>query len=103
MTSIEVKKRILDELTEFESLADVLGFDLNLNLIEPRKEIYLSSFDPQITLVFWTVFEETSDRSGYKITFDEDDDSFGIGILTKNDQLMDIGTYGDFLDALKGL
>ena len=46
----------------------------------------------------WTVLEESTDRSGYKITFDETDGTFGLGIMTEKDELVDIGTYGTFLE-----
>lgn len=103
MTTIEVKHRILKDLKELEGQSDPLGFDLNVHLIEPKKEVYLSSIDPRTSFVFWTVFEEILDRSGYKITFNPEDDSFGLGILTENDQLLYIGSYGSFIDALKAL
>jgi hypothetical protein len=47
--------------------------------------------------------EESKDKTGYKITFDESDQTFGLGILTDKDELMDIGTYRTFLETLKGM
>ena len=103
MTSQEVKIIINKELEGQSELSNTHGVNLNECLIEPVKEIYLSSVDESNTLELWTVLEESSDRSGYKITFDEKEGTFGLGIMTDKDELMDIGTYGTFLDTLKGM
>ena len=50
-----------------------------------------------------TVLEESIDKTGYKITFDEDENIFGLGMMTIENELMDIGSYDNFLDALKGM
>lgn len=103
MTSKEVKDIINKELEGQADLSNTHGVNLNDCLIEPIKESYLSSVDESITLELWTVLEESADRSGYKITFDESDGTFGLGIITDKNELMDIGTYGTFLDTLKGM
>ena len=51
----------------------------------------------------WTVLEETPDRHGYKIIFDPENATFGLGILTDKDELMFIGYYGTFLETLEGM
>lgn len=63
-------------------LTNTHGVNLNECLIAPIKESYLSSVDDSIKMELWTVFEESLDRSGYKITFDETDGTFGLGIMT---------------------
>jgi len=103
MTIKEIKSLIAKELDGQADLSNVHGLNLNNCLIEPIKQKYKSSSNPKISFELWTVLEETKDRTGYKITFDETDNSFGLGILTDKDELMDIGTYGSFLDALKGM
>ena len=103
MTSQEVKNIINKELEGKSDLTNAHGVNLNECLIEPIKESYLGSVDESIKLELWTVFEESADRSGYKITFDESDGTFGLGIMTDKNELMDIGTYGTFLDTLKGM
>lgn len=103
MTSKEIKDIINKELEGQPDLSNAHGVNLNECLIEPVKESYLSSIDESITLELWTVLEESTDRSGYKITFNEIDGAFGLGIMTDKDELMDIGTYGTFLDTLKGM
>lgn len=103
MTREQIKSIIDKELSEIKDLTNVYGLDLTESLIEPRKEKYKSSRDETITLELWTVLEESKDRKGYKITFDDSDNTFGLGILTDKNELMDIGTYGTFLDTLKGM
>lgn len=103
MSSLEVKDIINKELEGQFNLTHAHGVDLKACLIEPIKEKYLSSVDESITCELWTVLEESPDRSGYKITFDETDGTFGLGMMTDKNELMDIGTYGTFLDTLKGM
>ncbi len=103
MTSQEVKDIINKELEGQADLTNAYGVNLNECLIDPVKESYLSSVDESIKIELWTVFEESADRSGYKITFDETDSTFGLGIMTDKDELMDIGTYGSLLETLKGM
>ncbi|NQY30900.1 MAG: hypothetical protein HRT69_15710 [Flavobacteriaceae bacterium] len=103
MKSHEIKEIINQELEGEFDLTNVHGLNLNDCLIEPKKEIYLSSTDESITFELWTVLEESADRSGYKITFDGTDKSFGLGILTDQNKLMDIGTYGTFIETIKGM
>lgn len=103
MNSEEIKILIKKELEGQSDLYNLHGLNLNECLIEPIKEEYKSSTDANISFSLWTVLEESKDRSGYKITFDEDDKTFGLGILTNEDELMEIGTYGTFLETLKGM
>ncbi|WP_422008812.1 hypothetical protein [Roseivirga pacifica] len=103
MTSEEVQQIIKKELESHSDLTSLQGVNLNDCLIKPKKETYISSIDESIKFELWTVFEETLDRKGYKITFDESDGTFGLGMMTNNDLLMDIGTHGTFLDTLRGM
>jgi hypothetical protein len=103
MTSAEIKILIKNELRGHADLSNVFGLNLNDCLIEPVKEKYKSSTDNSVTFDLWTVLEETKDKTGYKITFDESDKTFGLGILTDKNELMDIGTYGSFMETLKGM
>ena len=103
MTSQEVQNIIKKELAGQSDLSNVFGLNLKECLIEPIKQAYISSTDSNVTFNLWTVLEESEDQTGYKITFDEDDQTFGLGILTDKDELMDIGTYGTFIETLKGM
>ena len=103
MTSDTVKTIIAQELVNRKDLTDVYGIDLTQCLVEPRKELYQSSVDEIISFELWTVMEEVPGGSGYKITFDEEDHTFGLGISTKEGKLVDIGTHGTFLETVKGM
>jgi dihydropteroate synthase len=103
VTSTEIKIIIENELRGQTDLSNVYGLNLNKCLIEPVKEKYKSSTDDSVIFDLWTVLEETKDKTGYKITFDESNKTFGLGILTDKNELMDIGTYGSFLETLKGM
>ncbi|MEN8928744.1 MAG: hypothetical protein ABF242_06405 [Flavobacteriales bacterium] len=103
MNSTEVKNIIKDELKDILDLAIVFGLNLNNCLIEPIKQEYQTFSDSNITNELWTVLEEISDKSGYKITFDDEEKLFGLGILTNTNELVDIGFYGTFLETLRGM
>jgi len=99
----EIEILITDEFQSQFDVSNVYGLNLNDCLIEPIKQVYKSSVDHNVTFELWTVLEESKDKMGYKITFDESDKSFGLGILTDKNELMDIGTYGTFMETLKGM
>lgn len=103
MTSEEIKSIIDKELSNLKDLTNVHGLDLTKCLIEPKKEKYISSTDETVIFELWTVLEESEERTGYKITFEESHKEFGLGILTDKEELMEIGTYGTFLETLKGM
>jgi len=103
MTSVEIEEIIIAELKGNYKLSNVYGLNLNKCLITPLKQTYLSSVDENCSFELWTVLEETEDGQGYKITYDEDDSAFGLGMMSKENELIDIGTYGSFIDALKGM
>lgn len=103
MKSQEIKSIIKNELLEYNDMTNVYGLNLNECLIEPIKEEYKSSTDDKITFQLWTVLEEAKDKTGYKITFDESDNTFGLGILTDKNELMDVGSYGTFIETLRGM
>ena len=48
----------------------------------------------------WTVLEETENRDGYKIYFDEETKMFGLGMNSEKGEFIDIGNYGTFLKTL---
>ena len=62
MTSKDVKNLIKNELLSQTDLTNVYGINLNDCLIEPLKENYKSSVDEGISLLLWTVLEETKDQ-----------------------------------------
>jgi len=103
MNSKEIKAIITKELNNQVDQSNVYGLNLNQCLIEPLKQRYESSVDSKISFDLWTVLEESKDKQGYKVTFDQDDRTFGLGILTQEGELLDIGSYDTFIEAIKGM
>ena len=103
MNSKEVKNIIDEELKGILDVTNVYSLNLNNCLIEPIKQEYQTFSDSTITNELWTVLEEISDKSGYKITFDNEEKLLGLGTLTNPNELVDKGFYGTFLETLKGI
>lgn len=77
--------------------------DVYKHLIEPIQESYIDSFDQKKRIELWTVFEEIADRSGYKIVYNSENNSYGLGITAENDDLMFIGYYGSFIETFNAM
>jgi|SRR5690554_8182260 len=103
MTGKEIKEIIAKELNNNFDISNAHGVDLKTCLIEPKYDDYIDSFNTDMIKKLWTVLEETPDRHGYKIIFDPENATFGLGILTDKDELMFIGYYGTFLETLEGM
>jgi uncharacterized protein YpuA (DUF1002 family) len=103
MTPQEIKQIINEELKAEPDWKDVHGIDLSKSLIEPIKQTYVDTIDQSKSDIFWTVLEETSDKKGYKIFFDEQIKMFGLGMNYNNDKLINIGYHGSFLKTLQGM
>jgi hypothetical protein len=102
MQSIDVHILIQNQIRYEVDVNNDHGVNLNECLVTPHLQEYLS-WDGKEKRQLWTVLEELPDGTGYKIFFDEEDESFGLGILSNKDELINIGTYGDFIDALKSM
>ena len=100
MSPNEITHLIQVELLSETNLENVFGLDLTKCLIEPTKNLYNSATIVGLQYQLWTVLEETEDGSGYKIYYDEDTNMFGLGIKSNKDELIDIGSYGTFLETL---
>ena len=100
MTSNEIKEIINNELLAESDITNVFGLDLTKCLIEPIKEMYKYSSDLNEIYELWTVLEETENRDGYKIYFDEETKMFGLGMTSGKGEFIDIGNYGTFLKTL---
>lgn len=100
MTAAEIKEIIRNELASEPNINNVFGLDLTKCLIEPIKQQYKYINDETDISELWTVLEETEDKNGYKIYFDEDSKMFGLAIKSEKDELIDIGNYGTFLETL---
>ena len=99
MTPDEIRGIINKELKSEPDIKGVFGLDLSERLIVPTVQRYWDSADKITSEYLWTVFEETPDKDGYVIYFDEETKMFGLGIQSNND-LFDIGSHGTFLKAL---
>ncbi len=100
MIAQEIKAIINRELKSEADIHNVFGLDLTKCLIEPVKQEYKDSNDSTEMYELWTVLEETEDKNGYKIYYDEDSKMFGLAIKSDSDELIDIGNYGKFLKTL---
>ena len=100
MTAEDIKQIIEKELKIETDIKNVFGLDMTTCLIEPIKQKYKDFNDATETYELWTVLEETADKTGYKIYFDEEEDMFGLAIKSDKDELINIGLYGSFLKTL---
>jgi len=99
----DIKSIIQDELETNCDFPNDHKVELDRCLIEPIKHTYLDSFNNNKEIQLWTVFEETDDREGYKIVYDPEENMFGLGIKSNNDELIFIGYYGTFTETLRGM
>jgi len=99
MTADEIRGIIDDELKSEPDIKNVFGLDLTKRLIAPTMQKYWDSSDKKSFENLWTVLEETPDKNGYVIYFDEESKMFGLGIQSDN-ELFDIGNYGTFIKTL---
>lgn len=103
LTSEEVIHIINNEIKGIFDISNLHGVDLKKCMIKPVRQRYISSLDNNITFELWTVLEETEDGKSYKIYYDEDESSFGLGMKGFDDDLIYLGNYGTFLETLKGM
>lgn len=103
MTSEEIKNIIDLELKSEPDLTNVFGLDLTKCVVVPTHQKYLNSLDHTKSEYLWTVLEDSEDKSGYKIFYDEKENIFGLGIMSKNEELINIGYYGTFLETLHSM
>ena len=101
MTSQEVKTIVENEIKGFEDFSIFPGIDLEKCLINPKLQKYKSGFKESGCFNLWTVLEETEDGEGYKIIYDEDNNSFGVGMKSDENELIYMGTYSAFFEVLK--
>jgi hypothetical protein len=102
MIAEEVKYKIEQEINGNWDISNHHGVDLRSCLIYPIIQEY-SYFNRTEIFYHWTVLEELTDRSGYKIFYNEEEDIFGLGVLTKEKKLLAVGLYGSFLSTLESM
>jgi hypothetical protein len=103
MGSDDVMDIILDEIKDHPTVSNLHGVDLNKALIKPIKQEYKNAMDRSKSFILWTVLQENEHGSGYTIFYDEEDDSFGLGMKDDKQGLLYLGNYGSFLETLKGM
>jgi len=101
MTSEEVEKLLKTEVRNNLDTSNLHGINLTECLIKPVRQKYISAFDNSQTFNLWTVLIESED--GYRIFYDEDENTFGLATKSQNDQLIYLGNYGTFLETLEGM
>ncbi|WP_333599890.1 hypothetical protein [Flavobacterium sp.] len=100
MTATEIKEIINRELAATLDHSNVFGMNLTKYLIEPKKQIFKAADSSNISYELWTVLE---DEMGYKVYFDEETNMFGLAMKLNENEQMDIGTHGSFLETLYGM
>ena len=103
MTSTEIEEIIKTELQVEPDTTNVFRLDLTKCLTKPSRQKYKNANDSTDIYELWTVLEETEDGNGYKIYFDENNKIFGLAIKSDKDELIEIGSYGSFLQTLYSL
>ena len=103
MNKEDIKKIIREELKNEPDLSNAHGVDIKGCLIEPENDIYINSMNKNERLKLWTVLEETEDKNGYKIIYNPSDNLFGLGMKTKENELIYLGSYGSFADTLNNM
>ena len=77
------------------------GINLKECLVKPVKQKYISSLDNSQIFDLWTVLIESED--GYRIFYDEDENTFGLASKSQNEYLIYFGNYGTFVETLAGM
>lgn len=89
MTAWEIEGIINLELKSESNIHDVFGLDLTKCLITPPiKQKYKDSNDSTEIYELWTVLEETEDKKGYKIYYDEESKMFGLAVASDKEELI---------------
>ena len=98
-----IAARIKAELQGRWDITNAHGVELRRCLVPPHRQEYLDGTSNQ-RVALWTVLEELPDAlRGYKIVFDEASDSFGLGMRDNHANLIFLGVYGSFIDALEAM
>jgi hypothetical protein len=100
-----IKSKIENDILKFDEFGVDNSWSINKNnihkyLIEPRYEEYLS-WDMKNKIMLWTVFE--GDDVSYKIVYSEENECFGMTMITDNNEKIFLGIYGSFVETFCAL
>jgi hypothetical protein len=104
MNPTEVTDKISREVGGNWTISNAHGVDLKKCLLNPHaKQLFVNSFDNS-EVHLWLVLEENpTEKSGYKIVFDEKTQMFGLATGSWEGPDMYLGPYGTFLEALENM
>ena len=101
-----ISKKVLEEIkhNKIDNGHGINEDNIDNHLVPPLLEVYQDPMDENVTHQYWTVLEEhPEEKSGYTIYYDQSEDAFGLGIHGQTDQMISLGLYGTFIDALNGM
>ena len=106
----KIKKHISDKIKNeikdnpIDNWHGITIDNISKHLIPPLLENYFDPMDENVSYQYWTVLEEfPEDKSGYTIFFVPNEEEFGLGMHGNSDQMISLGIYGSFIEALNGM
>ncbi len=103
MNAKEVAAFVKAEIGNQWGESNAHGVDLRTCIVAPEKKVY-SDVLTGTTRELWLVLEEDSkERKGYKIVFDDSKRVFGLATTQVNGPDVLLGFYGTFMEALKSM
>ncbi|MEP0546439.1 MAG: hypothetical protein ABJF88_05875 [Rhodothermales bacterium] len=99
MSGEDVAQLIEAEVAGDWSRPNAHGCTIRRCLVEPQKLAFVDPLNSD-TVDLWLVLEE--DRKscdGYKVVYDDVNESFGLATTDSTDKRVFLGLYGGFLDA----
>jgi len=103
MSSEEVTRLIEAEVAGDWDRQNAHGCTIRRCLTEPHKLAFTDPLNHD-TVDLWLVLEEDSEtRNGYKVVYDEINESFGLTITDAHERPVFLGLYGGFLDAYEAM
>lgn len=99
MSSEDVARLIEAEVAGDWNRQNAHGCTVRRCLVEPQKFAFADPLNSD-TVDLWLVLEECPESlDGYKVVYDDVNESFGLAITDSNDKRVFLGLYGGFLDA----
>ena len=110
MTSDEVSNLVREQIGNRWDTTNLHGVDLRRCLVRPQR-VSMMTYCPSPNgiatyekIEVWIVLEEGPDtKNGYKIVLEEVTGKFGLAMRCDDDQLLYLGSYGDFMATLEAM